>query len=77
MCSHGKICIGLDSSRIDMSPGIFSKQAQRRRLNQVESLFQGYLIRDANAVAGIIESAYFLCREHDAIRLVAVGGDAR
>jgi hypothetical protein len=40
---------------MDMSPRFFSKQAQRGSLNELASLFQGYLICDANAAAGIIE----------------------
>ena len=35
MCSHIKNCIGLDSPDMDMSPMIFAKQPQRRRLNQL------------------------------------------
>jgi hypothetical protein len=61
---------------MDMSPNFF-KAGTAREVKSGDVTFPSYLIRDANAAAGIIESAYSLCWEHGAIRLVAVGGDAR
>ena len=61
---------------MDMSPGIFSKQAQRRRLNQLASFFPTLNdLRMQTAPAEIIESAYSSCwsiAQYDWLRSVVM-----